>query len=40
MDVAHLKVSSNVLGFDKVKAFKSVKKWIRAYHLSDNDEHT
>ncbi len=37
MDVAHLKVSSNVLGFDKVKAFKSVKKWIRAYHLSDND---
>lgn len=37
MDVAHLKVSSNVLGFDKVKAFKSVKKWVRAYHLSDND---
>lgn len=37
MDVAHLKVSSNVLGFNKVAAFKSVKKWIRAYHLSDND---
>ncbi len=37
LDVAHLKVSSNVLGFDKIKAFKSVKKWIRAYHLSDND---
>lgn len=37
MDVAHLKVSSNVLGFNKIIAFNSVKKWIRAYHLSDND---
>ena len=37
LDVAHLKVSSNVLGFNKEMAFHSIKKWIRAFHLSDND---
>ena len=37
IDVAHLKVSSNSLGFDKLKFLKSVNSWIRAYHLSDND---
>tara|TARA_B100000989_G_C19504266_1_gene455720 strand:- start:252 stop:1124 length:873 start_codon:yes stop_codon:yes gene_type:complete len=37
IDVAHLKVSSNSLGFNPVKFLKDCENWIRAYHLSDND---
>lgn len=37
MDIAHLKVSSNVLKFDLNDALDSASKWIKAYHLSDND---
>lgn len=37
IDVAHLKVSSTSLGFDKEKFLETVSPWIRAYHLSDND---
>ncbi len=37
LDVAHLKVSGNTLGFDCNSAHKKLKPWIRAYHLSDND---
>lgn len=37
LDVAHLKVSAQTLGFDPVAAHAQVKPWIRGYHLSDND---
>ena len=37
LDVAHLKVSGNALGFDVVAAHKHLRPWIKAYHLSDND---
>jgi sugar phosphate isomerase/epimerase len=37
LDVAHLKVSARTLGFDPVAAHSQVKRWIRGYHLSDND---
>jgi sugar phosphate isomerase/epimerase len=37
VDLAHVKVSSASLGFDKIKFLESVDPWIRAYHLSDND---
>ena len=37
LDVAHLKVSANALGFDLVAAHKQLQPWIKAYHLSDND---
>ena len=37
VDVAHLKVSANSLGFDPVKFLASCFDWISAYHLSDND---
>jgi sugar phosphate isomerase/epimerase len=37
LDVAHLKVSAQTLGFDAVAAHDQVKPWIKAYHLSDND---
>ena len=37
LDVAHLKVSSNILKFDLDNSFKKIDKWVRAYHLSDND---
>lgn len=37
LDVGHLKVSANTLGFNKDKAHEQVKKWIKAYHLSEND---
>ncbi len=37
LDVAHLKVSSKTLKFDLQKAHRSLKKYINAYHLSDND---
>ena len=37
VDVAHLKVSSTSLGFNKENFLETVSPWIRAYHLSDND---
>ena len=37
LDVAHLKVSANSLGYDPVKFIQASNKWIEAYHLSDND---
>lgn len=37
LDVAHLKVSANSLGYDPVEFIQSSNKWIEAYHLSDND---
>jgi sugar phosphate isomerase/epimerase len=37
MDVAHLKVSSQSLGFDLFDAFKDFGHRIVGYHLSDND---
>lgn len=37
LDVAHLKVSSNSLGFDLEKAHKNLHKEISAYHLSENN---
>lgn len=37
LDVAHLKVSANTLGFDPVNAHEKVRTWIKGYHLSDND---
>ena len=37
VDVAHLKVSSNSLKFDKVSFLKNLDKWIFAYHLSENN---
>ena len=37
LDVAHLKVSSNILKFDLIKANKKIEKFVAAYHLSDND---
>ena len=37
LDVAHLKVSSNALGFDLIDAHETLKEWIKGYHLSDND---
>lgn len=40
MDVAHLKVSSNSLNFDKKQAINELKQYIKGYHLSDNDGKT
>lgn len=37
VDVGHLKVSSQVLGFDPVEMFSSCDRWIRGYHFSEND---
>ena len=37
MDVGHLKVSSATLGFDFKNFFAKCGKWIKAYHLSDNE---
>jgi sugar phosphate isomerase/epimerase len=37
VDVGHLKVSSNVLGFDPLEMLASCNSWIRGYHFSDND---
>jgi hypothetical protein len=37
MDVAHLKVSSHTESFDLVAAHERIKRFIKAYHLSDND---
>ena len=40
LDVAHLRVSANSLGFDSVEAIKQIAQWIIACHLSDNDGQT
>lgn len=37
LDVAHLKVSSNVLNFDLNSALDKINPWVRAYHFSDNN---
>ena len=37
LDVAHLKVSARTHGFDLLQAHAKVEKWIKGYHLSDND---
>ena len=37
LDVAHLKVSSKTLGFSKEEFIKKCNKWIKVYHLSDNN---
>jgi sugar phosphate isomerase/epimerase len=37
IDVAHLKVSANTLGYDPVTMLTHCKPWIHAYHLSEND---
>jgi len=37
IDVAHLKVSAKTLKFDSRKFLKDCNKWIKGYHLSDND---
>ena len=37
VDVAHLKVSSKSLNFDRISFLKKLDEWIFAYHLSDND---
>lgn len=37
LDVAHLKVSANSLGFDRHEMFSACDNWIKAYHFSDND---
>jgi sugar phosphate isomerase/epimerase len=37
IDVAHLKVSAQSLGFDPITFLKKCNNWISGYHLSDND---
>jgi len=37
LDVAHLKVSANSLGFNLLQGHEKIKSLIKAYHLSDND---
>ena len=37
IDVAHLKVSSHSLGFSKSEFLNTLSRWIKAYHLSDNN---
>ena len=37
LDLAHLKVSSNVLGFSKSEYISKLDRYIDAYHLSDNN---
>ncbi len=37
VDVAHLKVSAQSVGFDAVSFLAKCRKWIKAYHLSDNN---
>lgn len=40
VDVGHLNVSANALGFDRLDFTKSLKPYIRAFHLSENDGQT
>lgn len=37
VDLGHLKVSSNSLNFNKYKFLSRCNKWIKGYHLSDNN---
>ena len=37
LDVGHLKVSSNILGFSKESFISKTKDWTEGYHLSEND---
>ncbi len=37
VDLAHLKVSSKTLGFEKISFLEECNQWIKAYHISDND---
>ena len=37
LDVGHLNVSANVLGFDKFKAIEIIADRVEAFHLHDND---
>jgi len=37
LDVGHLKVSSAVLKFDLKESLLKINKWIKGYHLSDNE---
>ena len=37
MDVGHLKVSSNTLGFELSDGMTTTQKFTKGYHLSDND---
>ena len=37
LDVAHLKVSSGALNFNLEDAHETLKRWIKGYHLSDNN---
>jgi perosamine synthetase len=37
LDVGHLKVSSNILGFSKERFMNNTKNWTEGYHLSEND---
>jgi sugar phosphate isomerase/epimerase len=37
VDVAHLKVSSQSLGVDAISFLTECEKWVKAYHLSDNN---
>ena len=37
IDVGHLKVSSNSENFNRLSYLKKVNKWIKGYHLSDNN---
>lgn len=37
VDLAHLKVSANTLGFNKIEFLDQIHDHVKAYHLSDND---
>lgn len=37
IDVAHLNVTANALGFDNYQVIDAVTPWIKLVHLSDND---
>ena len=37
LDVGHLKVSANTLGFDAISALVELAPYVQGYHLSDND---
>ena len=37
MDVAHLKVTAATLGFDPAEGLQATSRFVRGYHLSDND---
>lgn len=37
VDVGHLNVSANTLGFDRVKALDNLKRMTQGYHLSENN---